>query len=65
MVSPQVAAIALTLAVHIAGAIILIGQLPRALGLPSPAQSHVFDVVTHIADLASRTLPGAVEHVVR
>jgi len=42
------------------GAIILIGQLPRALGLPSPAQSHVFDVVTHIADLASRTLPGAV-----
>lgn len=37
------------------GAIILIGQLPRALGLPPPAQSHVFDVVTHIADLLHRT----------
>lgn len=30
------------------GAIILIGQLPRALGLPAPDQSHVFDVIAHI-----------------
>ncbi len=30
------------------GAIILIGQLPRALGLPPPTQSHVLDVITHI-----------------
>lgn len=42
------------------GAIILIGQLPRALGLPPPAQSHVFDVVTHIADLLHHTKPAAV-----
>ncbi len=42
------------------GAIILIGQLPRALGLPPPAQSHVFDVVTHIADLVHETKPAAV-----
>lgn len=42
------------------GAIILIGQLPRALGLPPPPQSHVFDVITHVADLAHRTRPGAV-----
>ena len=42
------------------GAIIIIGQLPRALGLPAPTQSHVFDVVAHIADLAHRTRPGAV-----
>jgi carbonic anhydrase len=33
------------------GAIILIGQLPRALGLPPPDQSHVIDVITHIRDL--------------
>lgn len=32
------------------GAIILVGQLPRALGLPPPPQSRVLDVVTHIAD---------------
>ncbi len=42
------------------GAIILIGQLPRALGLPPPAQSHVFDVITHIADLLHQTKPAAV-----
>ncbi len=42
------------------GAIILIGQLPRALGLPPPAQSHVFDVVTHIADLLHQTKTAAV-----
>lgn len=42
------------------GAIILIGQLPRALGLPPPAQSHVFDVVTHISDFVHKTRPSAV-----
>jgi carbonic anhydrase len=42
------------------GAIILIGQLPRALGLPPPTQSHVFDVVTHIGELLHQTRPAAV-----
>lgn len=42
------------------GAIILIGQLPRALGLPPPPQSHVIDVVTHIKDLLHDTRPAAV-----
>jgi carbonic anhydrase len=42
------------------GAIILIGQLPRALGLPPPAQSHVFDVVTHILDLLHKSSPAAI-----
>lgn len=42
------------------GAIILIGQLPRALGLRPPDESHVFDVVTHIADLLHETRPSAV-----
>jgi carbonic anhydrase len=42
------------------GAIIVIGQLPRALGLPPPAQSHVTDVITHIADLIHRTSAVAV-----
>lgn len=42
------------------GAIILIGQLPRALGLPAPAASHVFDVVTHIRELLHETRPAAV-----
>jgi carbonic anhydrase len=31
------------------GMIIIIGQLPRAFGLPPPAQSHIFDVFTHLA----------------
>jgi len=30
------------------GAIIFVGQLPRALGLPPPAQAHIFDAVTHL-----------------
>ena len=30
------------------GVIILIGQLPRALGLPAPDESHVFDVFAHV-----------------
>jgi carbonic anhydrase len=42
------------------GAIILIGQLPRALGLPAPPASHVFDVVLHITDLLPRTKLAAV-----
>lgn len=32
------------------GAIILIGQLPRAFGLPAPDQSHVFDVISHLKE---------------
>lgn len=42
------------------GAIILVGQLPRALGLPPPPVSHVFDVVTHISELLHQTRPAAV-----
>ena len=42
------------------GAIILIGQLPRALGLPPPPQSHVFDVITHIFDLMHQASPAAI-----
>ncbi len=42
------------------GAIILIGQMPRALGLPAPEANHVFDVVTHIADLLHHTRLEAV-----
>lgn len=37
------------------GAIILIGQLPRALGLAPPDESHVFDVITHVHDLIHET----------
>jgi carbonic anhydrase len=33
------------------GAIILVGQLPRALGLAPPPESHVVDVLTHIGQL--------------
>lgn len=42
------------------GAIILIGQLPRALGLSPPDESHVIHVVTHIAELLHETRPSAV-----
>lgn len=37
------------------GAIILIGQLPRMLGLRPPDESHVFDVILHIADFLHET----------
>ncbi len=37
------------------GAIIFIGQLPRALGLPPPDQAHVLEVITHIGRLAHQT----------
>lgn len=39
------------------GAVILIGQLPRALGLPPPDSSHVSDVIVHLRDLIHRTQP--------
>jgi carbonic anhydrase len=42
------------------GAIILIGQLPRALGLPPPPESHVLDVLTHIRDLIHEAKPASV-----
>ncbi|MFT3766031.1 MAG: bifunctional SulP family inorganic anion transporter/carbonic anhydrase [Minicystis sp.] len=41
------------------GAIILIGQLPRVLGLPPPEQSHVVDVITHIGDLFHQARPAS------
>jgi len=41
------------------GAIILIGQLPRALGLPPPDEAHVLDVVAHIGDLVAEVRPAA------
>ncbi len=41
------------------GAIILIGQLPRALGLPAPDQAHVFSVISHIFDLFHEAKPAA------
>jgi carbonic anhydrase len=39
------------------GAIILVGQLPRALGLKPPEESHVVDVITHIGDLFHELRP--------
>jgi len=42
------------------GAIILIGQLPRAMGLSPPDQSHVFDVITHLNEEISQAQPLAV-----
>jgi carbonic anhydrase len=33
------------------GALLLIGELPSALGLPAPAQAKIFDVLAHVADL--------------
>jgi carbonic anhydrase len=37
------------------GAIILVGQLPRALGLPPPPQSAVLEVITHLKDVLHET----------
>lgn len=37
------------------GAIILIGQLPRALGLPPPDQAHIFFVIQNIAEEVRNT----------
>jgi carbonic anhydrase len=39
------------------GAIILVGQLPRALGLAPPDESHVIDVITHISEIIHETRP--------
>jgi carbonic anhydrase len=40
------------------GVVILVGQLPRALGLPPPDQAHVLDVLTHIGEVISRARPA-------
>lgn len=37
------------------GAIIFIAQLPHALGLPAPSESHVPDVISHIATLVQES----------
>jgi carbonic anhydrase len=42
------------------GAIILVGQLPRALGLQPPDESHVIDVITHIGQLIHESNLAAV-----
>jgi carbonic anhydrase len=42
------------------GAIILIGQLPRVLGLAPPDQAHVFYVISHIATYLHETQWAAV-----
>lgn len=39
------------------GAIIIIGQLPRALGLTPPDQWHVLDVLTHIGEQIQNAKP--------
>jgi carbonic anhydrase len=40
------------------GAIIFIGQLPRALGLPSPDESHVLSVIVHLREMLQETHPA-------
>ncbi|MBN8616218.1 MAG: bifunctional SulP family inorganic anion transporter/carbonic anhydrase [Deltaproteobacteria bacterium] len=42
------------------GALLLIGQLPRLLGLEAPDESHVFDVVTHVGTYVRDVSPTAV-----
>lgn len=41
------------------GAIVLISQLPRAMGLPAPDQTHVISVFTHIKDSIFEIQPAA------
>jgi carbonic anhydrase len=41
------------------GTIIVVGQLPRALGMPAPDQTHVFEVVSHLIDYVAHTDPKA------
>jgi carbonic anhydrase len=40
------------------GAVLLISQLPRMLGLPPPPEAHVVDVITHISDLLHHARPA-------
>jgi len=42
------------------GAIILIGQLPRVLGLPPPDEAHVIEVLRHVRELIHRARPASV-----
>jgi carbonic anhydrase len=42
------------------GAIILIGQLPRVLGLPPPEASRALDVLVHISELIHQAKPASV-----
>jgi carbonic anhydrase len=42
------------------GALLIVGQLPRMLGLEAPDESHVFDVVTHVGSYAREVSPTAV-----
>lgn len=41
------------------GAIILIGQFPRILGLPAPSESDILSVLVHIKELIHHTQPTA------
>jgi len=41
------------------GVVILVGQLPRALGLPAPDESHAFSVLTHVGSLLNQSDPFA------
>lgn len=41
------------------GALLLVGQLPRALGLPAPDESHVLDVAVHVGTYLHRAHPTA------
>lgn len=41
------------------GAIILISQFPRILGLPAPEESNIISVILHIKNLMSETKPAA------
>ncbi len=42
------------------GMLLLVGQLPRMLGLAAPDESHVFDVVTHVGSYVHDVSPTAV-----
>lgn len=46
------------------GFIIIIGQLPRALGLPQPDQSHIFNVINHLWQYAAAMKPATILIVV-
>lgn len=42
------------------GALLLVGQLPRMLGLDAPDESHVFDVITHVGTYVRDVSPTAI-----